>query len=150
MLPSTSSETMPISPSTPIVDVHGEQAQIIAIDHEGQTGALMRTAQRRVVRVPVDLLSASHDGSYRLAFSLALLSDETSAGSGDLAAGTASDVGADSGSRTVSMARHSLRNLPLKLSVVPFCHGLPGSISAHCIPCSVTHFRSATLTNSGP
>ena len=27
------------------------------------------------------------------------------------------------------MVRHSSRNLPLKLSLVPFCQGLPGSMS---------------------
>ena len=32
------------------------------------------------------------------------------------------------------MLRHSSRNLPLKLSSVPFCHGLPGSISAVSMP----------------
>lgn len=29
-----------------------------------------------------------------------------------------------------SRLRHSSRNLPLKLSVTPFCQGLPGSINA--------------------
>lgn len=101
MAQSNSPDLAAIPPGSSVIDAAGEQAQIIAIDHEGQTGALMRTAQGRVVRVPVDLLTASHDGSYRLAFSLALLSDETSAGSDNLAAGTTPHVGVDSGSRTV-------------------------------------------------
>jgi hypothetical protein len=41
------------------------------------------------------------------------------------------------------------RNLPLKLSFVPFCHGLPGSISADSIFSDTTHPSSAALTNSG-
>lgn len=34
--------------------------------------------------------------------------------------------------RNHSRLRHSSRNLPLKLSLTPFCHGLPGSIRAVC------------------
>lgn len=90
-----------IPPGASVIDADGEQAQIVAIDHEGQTGALMRTAQGRVVRVPVDLLTASADGSYRLAFSLALLSDEVSAGKGGVASNIMDDTGSASGSRTV-------------------------------------------------
>jgi hypothetical protein len=33
-----------------------------------------------------------------------------------------------------SMLRHSSRNLPLKLSFDPFCHGLPGSMCCHAPP----------------
>ena len=42
------------------------------------------------------------------------------------------------------------RKRPLKLSLVPFCHGLPGSISAVAMPLSAIHSRIARLTNSGP
>ena len=47
------------------------------------------------------------------------------------------------------MARHSSRNLPLKLSVVPLCQGLPGSINTDSIRRSTTHLSSATLTKTG-
>lgn len=33
-----------------------------------------------------------------------------------------------------SSNRHSSRNLPLKLSSVPFCQGLPGSLSTVAMP----------------
>jgi hypothetical protein len=48
------------------------------------------------------------------------------------------------------MLRHSSRNFPLKLSSVPFCQGLPGSLSALPIPSATIHFRIAFETNSGP
>ena len=38
---------------------------------------------------------------------------------------------------------------PLKLSSEPFCHGLPGSISAVWMPAISSHSRIALLTNSG-
>ena len=46
--------------------------------------------------------------------------------------------------------KHSARNLPLKLSVTPFCQGLPGSINAVPMPCATTQDKSALETNSGP
>ena len=49
-----------------------------------------------------------------------------------------------------SRFRHSSRNRPLKLSSVPFCQGLPGSMNAEPIFESMIHFRIAWLTNSGP
>src|SRR3954454_785562 len=52
--------------------------------------------------------------------------------------------------RNHSRLRHSSRNLPLKLSVTPFCQGLPGSIKAVPMPCSTIHDNSAFDTNSGP
>eukprot|EP00952_Eustigmatos_sp_NYUAD-ZCMA_P002693 11807-Eustigmatos_ZCMA.PRE.1 len=48
------------------------------------------------------------------------------------------------------MDRHSSRNLPLKLSSVPFCQGLPGSLSTVAIPACAIQSRMAKLTNSGP
>jgi hypothetical protein len=52
--------------------------------------------------------------------------------------------------RNHSRLRHSSRNLPLKLSVAPFCQGLPGSINAVSIPMLVIQISSARETNSGP
>src|SRR4029077_10118064 len=52
--------------------------------------------------------------------------------------------------RNHSRLRHSSRNLPLKLSVAPFCQGLPGSINAVAMPWSTIHFSKARETNSGP
>ena len=40
--------------------------------------------------------------------------------------------------------------LPLKLSSVPFCQGLPGSIRATSMFDSTIHSRIALLMNSGP
>lgn len=48
-----------------------------------------------------------------------------------------------------SMDRHSSRSLPLKLSSVPFCQGLPGSLSTVAMPGCAIHSRMAWLTNSG-
>src|SRR5262245_48568929 len=42
------------------------------------------------------------------------------------------------------------RNLPLKLSVTPFCQGLPGSINAVPMPCATIQDNSALDTNAGP
>ena len=39
---------------------------------------------------------------------------------------------------------------PLKLSSIPFCQGLPGSMSAMSIAESASHLRMALLTNAGP
>ncbi len=52
--------------------------------------------------------------------------------------------------RNHSRSRHSSRNLALKLSVAPFCQGLPGSINGVPMPCAATHDSSALDTNSGP
>src|SRR4029453_17151602 len=52
--------------------------------------------------------------------------------------------------RNHSRLRHSSRNLPLKLSVTPFCQGLPGSINAIPMPCATIHDSRALDTNSGP
>src|SRR5262245_34771190 len=52
--------------------------------------------------------------------------------------------------RNHSRLRHSSRNLPLKLSVTPFCQGLPGSINAMPIFCAAIQDNSALDTNSGP
>jgi hypothetical protein len=52
--------------------------------------------------------------------------------------------------RNHSRLRHSSRNLPLKLSVTPFCQGLPGLINAVPIPCATIQDNSALDTNSGP
>src|SRR5258707_13886742 len=52
--------------------------------------------------------------------------------------------------RNHSRLRHSSRNLPLKLSVTPFCQGLPGSINAVPIPCATIHDNRVLDTNSGP
>jgi hypothetical protein len=52
--------------------------------------------------------------------------------------------------RNHSMLKHSSRNLPLKLSLTPFCQGLPGSIRAVSMPWSTIHLSSARATNSGP
>src|SRR5438552_8301172 len=52
--------------------------------------------------------------------------------------------------RNHSRLRHSSRNLPLKLSVTPFCQGLPGSINAVPMPCVTIQDNSALDTNSGP
>lgn len=101
MAQSNSPDIAALPPGASVIDADGEQAQIVAIDHEGQTGALMRTAQGRVVRVPVDLLTVSADGTYRLAFSLALLSDEASASEGGVAGNVMPGVDSASGSRTV-------------------------------------------------
>src|SRR5258706_6950082 len=51
---------------------------------------------------------------------------------------------------TIRGLRHSSRNLPLRLSVTPFCQGLPGSINAVPMPCATIHDNSALDTNSGP
>jgi hypothetical protein len=48
------------------------------------------------------------------------------------------------------MLRHSLRNLPLKLSSATFCHGLPGSIRAVSILAYANYAKIALLANSGP
>src|SRR5439155_1357957 len=52
--------------------------------------------------------------------------------------------------RNHSRLRHSSRNLPLKLSVTPFCQGFPGSINAVPMPCAMIQDSSALDTNSGP
>jgi hypothetical protein len=52
--------------------------------------------------------------------------------------------------RNHSMLKHSSRNFPLKLSLSPFCHGLPGSIKAVSMFASASQLRMAWLTNSGP
>ena len=52
--------------------------------------------------------------------------------------------------RNHSRLRHSSRNLPLKLSLVPFCQGFPGSMSAVPMPVSAILSRIAWLPNSGP
>jgi hypothetical protein len=52
--------------------------------------------------------------------------------------------------RNHSRLRHSSRNLPLKLSVTPFCQGLPGLINAVPIPCATIQDNSVLDTNSGP
>ena len=52
--------------------------------------------------------------------------------------------------RNHSRLRHSSRNLPLKLSVTPFCQGLPGSINAVPMPCATIQDNRALETNSGP
>ena len=52
--------------------------------------------------------------------------------------------------RNHCIARHSPRNLPLKLSFVPFCQGLPGSMSAVSSPFATAQRRIAFETNSGP
>src|SRR5256885_16629533 len=52
--------------------------------------------------------------------------------------------------RNHSRLRHSSRNLPLKLSVTPFCQGLPSSINAVLIPCATIKDKIAFDTNSGP
>jgi hypothetical protein len=41
--------------------------------------------------------------------------------------------------RDPSRPRHSTRNLPLKLSVTPFCQGLPGLMKAVPMPCATIH-----------
>src|SRR5262245_49759975 len=51
--------------------------------------------------------------------------------------------------RNHSRLRHSSRNLPLKLSVTPFCQGLPGPINAVPMPCATIQDNSALDTNSG-
>src|SRR5919109_4481680 len=50
--------------------------------------------------------------------------------------------------RNHSRLRHSSRNLALKLSVTPFCQGLPGSINAVLIPCATIQDKIAFDTNS--
>ena len=45
--------------------------------------------------------------------------------------------------RNYSMDWHSSRNLQLKLSLVPFCHGLPGSMNAVSIFASAAHFKKS-------
>src|SRR5664279_2079833 len=52
--------------------------------------------------------------------------------------------------RTHSTLRHSSRSLPLTLSSLAFCQGLPGSIKAVPMPAWASHSRTARLTNSGP
>ena len=52
--------------------------------------------------------------------------------------------------RNHSIDRHSSRNFPLKGSWVPFCHGLPGSISAVSIFSAASHLRTARQRNSEP
>src|SRR5580704_17393039 len=52
--------------------------------------------------------------------------------------------------RNHSRLGHSSRNLPLKLSVTPFCQGLPGSINAVPMPCATIQDNRALDTNSGP
>ena len=48
------------------------------------------------------------------------------------------------------MLRHSSRNLPLKLSFVPFCQGLPGAMNAVSMPARLSQPSTASETNSGP
>lgn len=43
--------------------------------------------------------------------------------------------------RRYSRFRHSSRNLPLKDSSAPFCQGLPGSLSAVCMPSSASFLQ---------
>jgi hypothetical protein len=52
--------------------------------------------------------------------------------------------------RNHSRLRHSSRNLPLKLSFVPFCQGFPGAMNAVSIPSRCSHPMTAIDTNSGP
>ena len=52
--------------------------------------------------------------------------------------------------RKHSKLRRSSRSFPLKLSLLPFCQGLPGSIKAMTIPLCAIHSTMARLTNSGP
>lgn len=59
-------------------------------------------------------------------------------------------VGFDARLRNRAIDRCSSRNWPLKLSVVPFSHGLPGSMSAISRFWPVAHFSSARETHSGP
>ena len=48
------------------------------------------------------------------------------------------------------MSRQSSLNLPLKLSLVPFCQGFPGSLRTDSMCLSLAHFSSARLKNSEP
>src|SRR5690554_5892979 len=48
-----------------------------------------------------------------------------------------------------SVLRHSSRNLPLKLSFEPFCHGLPGSMRTVLLFSAVSLVRVSCETNSG-
>jgi hypothetical protein len=52
--------------------------------------------------------------------------------------------------RSHSKLRRSSRNFPLKLSLTPFCQGLPGSMNAVPMPWSTIHSKTARATNSGP
>ncbi len=52
--------------------------------------------------------------------------------------------------RNHSRLRHSSRNLPLKLSFNPFCHGLPGSIATVTMFALPSQRKIARDTNSGP
>jgi hypothetical protein len=45
---------------------------------------------------------------------------------------------------------HSSRNFPLKLSMNPFCIGLPGSTKCSHTPLTKAHWSTARLMNSGP
>ncbi len=49
-----------------------------------------------------------------------------------------------------SASRHSRRNVPLKLSLLPFCQGLPGSIRHGIISWSFRTAGSLWATSSGP
>jgi hypothetical protein len=49
-----------------------------------------------------------------------------------------------------SRSRHSERNVPLRLSELPFCHGLPGSIVTISLWFISAQIRSARAMNSGP
>ena len=51
--------------------------------------------------------------------------------------------------RNHSMERHSSRHLPLKLSTMPFCQGLPGSIKAMPSPWPAPQRNSDFETNPG-
>jgi len=46
--------------------------------------------------------------------------------------------------------RHSSGNLPSKLSLLPFCQGLPGSIAGVAMPLLPIHSRDCGLTGSQP
>src|SRR5215831_11744190 len=52
--------------------------------------------------------------------------------------------------RNHSIERHSSRNFPLNDSLVPFCQGLPGSISAGSIFSRASHFRITRERDSEP
>jgi hypothetical protein len=52
--------------------------------------------------------------------------------------------------RNHSIDRHSSVNFPLKLSLVQFCQGLPGSISTVSNFLSIAHCSGYVLTNPGP
>src|SRR5262245_15323568 len=50
--------------------------------------------------------------------------------------------------RNHSRLRHSSRNLPLKLSVTPFCQGLPCICCICCICCSCSNSMQQGVTNA--